>query len=75
MGDIVVTLPIPMTQCLAKNSLREEVVIWVCGWDTVHQGAEGLAAGTSPHSVRLLVHISVSWEEKGMLLLNWMSPF
>lgn len=47
LGNIVVTLPIPMRQSLAKLSLREEVLIWVCGRDTAHQGAEGPARGNS----------------------------
>lgn len=51
------------------------MLVWVYGRDTVLQGAEGLAVGTAPHNMRLLIHISASWEEKGMLLLNLISPF
>lgn len=43
----------------------------------VNHGAEGVAVGPAPDGggVRLLVHISVNQEEKGMLMLKWLSPF
>lgn len=42
----------------------------------VNHSAEGVAVGPAPDSggVRLLVHSSVNQEEKGMLMLKWLSP-
>lgn len=44
--------------------------------DTVNHGAEGMSVGPAPDSgsMWLLVHISVNQEEKGMLMLKWLSP-
>lgn len=42
----------------------------------VNHGTEGMAVGPDPDSGggRLFVHISVNQEEKGMLMLKWLSP-
>lgn len=76
LGDIIVTLLIALAQCLTKCNLRDAVFMWFMAGGAVNRGTEGMAVGPAPDSggVRLLGHISVNQEEKGMLMLKWLSP-